>query len=59
VNAAGIAIKHQEGAAFARTEDWQKVLDINLNGTFFVLRAAAQIMLKQDPILSDIDGRPI
>ncbi|KAJ4354466.1 uncharacterized protein N0V89_006203 [Didymosphaeria variabile] len=59
VNAAGIAIKHQGGAAFAETQDWQKVLDINLNGTFFVLRAAAQIMLKQDPILSSIDGRPL
>ncbi|KAJ4301885.1 hypothetical protein N0V90_003981 [Kalmusia sp. IMI 367209] len=59
VNAAGIAIKHQGGAAFAQTEDWQKVLDINLNGTFFVLRAAAQIMLKQDPILSSINGRPV
>ncbi|KAF9740744.1 hypothetical protein PMIN01_00283 [Paraphaeosphaeria minitans] len=59
VNAAGIAIKHQGGAAFAETQDWQKVLDINLNGTFFVLRAAAQIMLKQDPILSSIDRRPL
>lgn len=59
VNAAGIAIKHEGGAACARTEEWQKVLDINLNGTFFVLRAAAQIMLKQNPILSTIDGRPL
>ncbi|KAL1599688.1 hypothetical protein SLS60_007491 [Paraconiothyrium brasiliense] len=59
VNAAGIAIKHQGGAAFAETQVWQKVLDINLNGTFFVLRAAAQIMLKQEPILSSIDGRPL
>lgn len=59
VNAAGIAFKHQGGAAFAETKDWQRVLDVNLNGTFFVLRAAAQIMLKQDPILSSIDGRPL
>lgn len=59
VNAAGIAIKHQGGAAYAQTDAWQRVLDINLNGTFFVLRAAAQIMLKQDPILSSIDGRPL
>lgn len=59
VNAAGIAMKHQGGAAFVRTEDWQKVLDINLNGTFFVLRAAAQVMLKQDRILSIVDGRPL
>ena len=59
VNAAGIAKKHEGGAAFARTDDWQRVLDVNLNGTFFVLRAAAQIMLKQDPIKSTIDGRPL
>lgn len=59
VNAAGIAIKHEGGAAFAKTEEWQRVLDININGTFFVLRAAAKIMLKQDPILSAIDGRPL
>lgn len=59
VNAAGIAMKHEGGAAFAKTEDWQRIMDINLTGTFFVLRAAAQIMLKQDPILSSIDGRPL
>lgn len=59
VNAAGIAFKHVGGAAFAETKDWQRVMDVNLNGTFFVLRAAAQIMLKQDPILSSIDGRPL
>lgn len=59
VNAAGIAMKHEGGAAFAKTADWQRIVDINLTGTFFVLRAAAQIMLKQEPILSSIDGRPI
>ncbi|SPO01939.1 probable dehydrogenases with different specificities (related to short-chain alcohol dehydrogenases) [Cephalotrichum gorgonifer] len=59
VNAAGIAIKHQGGAAFAETSDWQRILDINLTGTFLVLKAAAKIMLKQDPILSSIDGRPL
>lgn len=59
VNAAGIAIKHEGGAAFAKTEDWKRVLDINLNGTFFVLRAAAKIMLGQEPIISSIDGRPL
>lgn len=59
VNAAGIAFKHEGGAAFAQTKDWQRVLDVNLNGTFYVLRSAAQIMLKQDPILSSTDGRPL
>jgi NAD(P)-dependent dehydrogenase (short-subunit alcohol dehydrogenase family) len=57
VNAAGIAIKHTGGTAFAKTEDWNRVLDINLNGTFYVLRAAAVIMLEQEPIKSSIDGR--
>ncbi|RGP62573.1 hypothetical protein FSPOR_9152 [Fusarium sporotrichioides] len=59
VNAAGIAIKHQGGAAFAQTTDWNRVLNINLNGTFFVLRAAARVMLKQDPIKSSINGRDL
>lgn len=59
VNAAGVAMKHPGGTAFVKTYDWQRILDINLNGTFFVLRAAAQIMLKQEPILSSIDGRPL
>ena len=59
VNAAGIAFKHEGGGAYAETKDWQKVLDVNLNGTFFVLRAAARIMLKQDPIKSSIDGREL
>ncbi len=59
VNAAGIAKKHEGGAAFAETADWQRVIDINLTGTFFVLRAAAKIMLDQEPITSTIDGRPL
>lgn len=59
VNAAGIAMKHQGGAAFVETADWDRILSINLTGTFFVMRAAAKIMLKQDPILSSIDGRPL
>ncbi|KAL2419534.1 Short-chain dehydrogenase srdC [Exophiala dermatitidis] len=59
VNAAGIAMKHPGGAAFCETKDWQRIMAINLTGTFFVLRAAAQIMLKQEPIKSSIDGRPL
>lgn len=59
VNAAGIAMKHKGGAAFAETDDWKRILDVNLTGTFYVLRSAAKIMLKQDPILSSIDGRPL
>lgn len=59
VNAAGVAFKHQGGAAFAVTKDWKRVLDINLDGTFFVLRAAAKIMLDQEPIKSTIDGRDL
>ncbi|KAJ5295405.1 hypothetical protein PENANT_c001G10773 [Penicillium antarcticum] len=59
VNAAGIAMKHAGGAAFCETSDWERILNINLTGTFFVLRAAAKIMLKQEPIRSSIDGRPL
>ena len=59
VNAAGVAFKHEGGAAFAHTSDWRRVLEINLTGTFFVLRAAAKIMLQQDPIKSTIDNRPL
>ncbi|KAL2204974.1 3-oxoacyl-reductase [Sarocladium strictum] len=59
VNAAGVAYKHQGGAAYADTKEWQRVLDINLNGTFYMLKAVAKIMLAQDPIPSSIDGRPL
>lgn len=59
VNAAGIAMKHAGGVAFAETNDWQRIIDVNLTGTFFVLRAAAKIMLKQGPILSSRNGRPL
>ena len=59
VNAAGIAFKHEGGGAYAETKDWKRVLEINLDGTFYILRAAARIMLKQDPIKSSIDGRDL
>ncbi|KAJ5206643.1 Glucose/ribitol dehydrogenase [Penicillium cf. griseofulvum] len=59
VNAAGIAMKHTGGAAFCETSDWERILKVNLTGTFFVLRAAARIMLKQEHIRSSIDGRPL
>lgn len=59
VNAAGIAMGHEGGVAFAKTSDWQKVMQINLDGSFFVLRAASRIMLEQERIVSRIDGRPL
>ena len=59
VNAAGIAFKHPGGAAFAETKDYRKVLAINLDGTFFIMREAMRIMLKQEPIKSSLDGRPL
>lgn len=49
VNSAGIVIIHEGGTATAETRDWQKVMRINLDGTFFVARAAARIMLAQEP----------
>jgi hypothetical protein len=51
-------MKHEGGAAFAKTADWKRILNINLTGTFF-LRAAARIMLVQEPILSSINGRSL
>ena len=59
VNAAGIAFKHKGGAAFAETKDYRRILAINLDGTFFVMREALKFMLKQEPIESAIDGRPL
>ncbi|ETN40508.1 uncharacterized protein HMPREF1541_04785 [Cyphellophora europaea CBS 101466] len=59
VSAAGIAKKHAGGAAHATLPDWQRVLDVNLTGTFLVLRTAAQIMLTQAPLRSSIDGREL
>lgn len=59
VNAAGIAFKHADGSAEAETKDWHRVMDINLNGTFYVYRAAAKLMLKQDYLVSTVDGRPL
>lgn len=59
VNAAGIAFKHKGGVAFAETADWNRVINVNLNGTFNVLRAVSKVMLKQDRIRSSIDGREL
>jgi NAD(P)-dependent dehydrogenase (short-subunit alcohol dehydrogenase family) len=59
INAAGIAVKHAGGVAFASTGDWQRILDVNLTGTFYVLRAAAKIMLEQEPIRSSLNGRKL
>lgn len=59
VNAAGIAFKHEGGGAFAQTKDYRRVLGVNLDGTFFVMRAAAKIMLEQEPIKSERDGREL
>lgn len=59
VNSAGIAFKHDGGGAYAETKDYRKVLAVNLDGTFFFMRAAAKIMLEQSPIKSSIDGRDL
>ncbi len=59
VNAAGIAFKHEGGGAFAKTNDYRKVLAVNLDGTFWIMREVAKIMLEQEPIKSSVDGRPL
>jgi NAD(P)-dependent dehydrogenase (short-subunit alcohol dehydrogenase family) len=58
-SAAGIALQHKGRIADAESKDWKRLLNVNLDGTFHVLRAAVKIMLKQEPILSSIDGRPL
>ncbi|KAG5966685.1 hypothetical protein E4U57_001998 [Claviceps arundinis] len=47
VNAAGVVGAMLGGVASAPMEDWKHVLNINLDGTLHVLRAAAHVMLKQ------------
>ena len=59
VNAAGIGKKHAGGVSAAPTAEWQAVIDINLTGSFFVLRAASQVMLTQTPLRSSLDGREL
>ena len=59
INSAGISFKHDGGSAEAKSADWHRVLDINLNGTFYVYRTAAKIMLKQDFLKSAVDQRPL
>ncbi|KAG6011991.1 hypothetical protein E4U43_008000 [Claviceps pusilla] len=53
VNAAGVA-STTGGAAEATSEEWKRTLGINLDGTFYVLAAAARIMLAQEPLVSSL-----
>ena len=54
VNCAGVAHKQPGGVAFAETNDWQRVMDVNVNAVFYCVRVAAQIMLKQDWLISSM-----
>lgn len=56
VNAAGITLLHEQGAAYAPTAGWQKVLDTDQTRTFLVPRASARIMLGQEAARSSLDG---
>ena len=56
VNCAGIAAKDPGGIVNTSTETWRRILDVNLDGTFWTVRAAAKIMLEQEP-LSAREGR--
>ncbi|KAG5919778.1 hypothetical protein E4U61_000571 [Claviceps capensis] len=47
VNAAGVVGAMLCGVASTPTEDWKRELEVNLGGTFHVLRSATRIMLKQ------------
>jgi meso-butanediol dehydrogenase/(S,S)-butanediol dehydrogenase/diacetyl reductase len=44
INNAGISIRHPFGEITA--EQWRKVIDVNLNGVFFVAHRAARLMLE-------------
>ncbi|MCT9075574.1 SDR family NAD(P)-dependent oxidoreductase [Streptomyces fulvoviolaceus] len=46
VNCAGIS-PHFTRSEFVTDEDWRRVLDINLQGTFYCCREAGKIMLEQ------------
>lgn len=46
VNAAGIILR--AGAKDTDDAGWQRVMDVNVNGVFFMCRAAIRQMLKQD-----------
>ncbi len=46
INNAGISIRH--GFVDIRPEDWREVMDVNLNGVFFVAQQAARRMLEGD-----------
>ena len=50
VNSAGIGITHPKGVTHIDTDDWKLLLDTNLNGIFYVLRAAVRVMEKQTPL---------
>ena len=44
INNAGISIRH--GFVDITPRDWQEVIDVNLNGVFFVAQQAARLMLR-------------
>ena len=46
INNAGISIRH--GFLDIRPEDWREVMEVNLNGVFFVAQQAARRMLEGD-----------
>ena len=47
VNNAGV-VGEQKPLAEQSDEEWQRIMRVNLDGAFYVLRAALNIMLKQD-----------
>jgi NAD(P)-dependent dehydrogenase (short-subunit alcohol dehydrogenase family) len=59
VNAAGLAIR--KPADTFPIEDWQKVMDVNVKGTFLCCQAAGRVMIKQKSgkiiNLSSVRGR--
>lgn len=54
VNCAGVAHKQVGGVICTETSDWQRVMDVNVNAVFYCVRVAAQIILKQDWVVSSM-----
>jgi NAD(P)-dependent dehydrogenase (short-subunit alcohol dehydrogenase family) len=47
VNSAGVAQMHHDSAENIPLEDWTRIIDINLRGTFVCCQEAARVMLKK------------
>jgi NAD(P)-dependent dehydrogenase (short-subunit alcohol dehydrogenase family) len=47
VNSAGIPQRHHDSAETIPLEDWNRIIDTNLRGTFLCCQATARVMLQK------------